>query len=319
MTAATASQPSQPTPHKPLDEVMLAMDVVDTLRHRQLVVERALEEEGQEENLLERLRAIYAAQGIDVPERILKQGVAALREDRFTYSPTPKAGLQRKLAEWYIERERWGEPAKWMIAGLLALFVGWQVLIVRPQAQEAEQIRLELTHRIPSSVEQLLERATSLSQDETVTQRANALAQDAQAATQAADIETARTHHAELQALVTTLGQSYELRVVSRPGEFSGVWRIPDANTRARNYYVIVEPINDSGKVISISVRNEENGKRENVKKLGIRVNRSVFEQVQADKSDDGIIQANLVGRKLRGHIQPDYVVPVLGGLITEW
>ena len=313
MTAA------QQKSHQPLDEVMLAMDVVDTLRHRQRVVERALEEEGQEELLLERLHDIYAAQGIEVPEHILKQGVEALREDRFTYHPTPAAGWRRKLAELYIERKQWGEPAKWIIAGIVALFVGWQIMFVRPQARVAEQLQIELTRTIPASINQLVGRASELSKDDSATRRALALAQDAQAASKAGDIETARANQQELKALVTSLEQSYELRVISRPGEFSGVWRLPDTNLQARNYYVIVEPISASGKVMSISVRNEENGSRQKVTKLGVRVSHSVFEQVQADKSDDGIIQASLVGRKERGQLQPNYTVPVLGGVITEW
>ena len=40
----------------PLDDVMLAMDVVDTLRHDQLIVERELNEEERRAKLIERLR-----------------------------------------------------------------------------------------------------------------------------------------------------------------------------------------------------------------------------------------------------------------------
>jgi hypothetical protein len=71
---------------------MLAMDVVDTLRHRQLVVEQELGAGERESDLLERLRRLYAAQGIDVPDRILHEGVAALREGRFAYRRRPALG-----------------------------------------------------------------------------------------------------------------------------------------------------------------------------------------------------------------------------------
>jgi hypothetical protein len=70
---ATAADSKQP-----LDEVMLAMDVVDTLRRRERLVQRELDVGGREEDLKGRLRKIYAAQGIDVPDRILEEGVAAL-------------------------------------------------------------------------------------------------------------------------------------------------------------------------------------------------------------------------------------------------
>ena len=54
----------------PLDEVMLAMDVVDTLRHSENLVARELGEEDRASALMERLREVYRQQGIDVPGQI---------------------------------------------------------------------------------------------------------------------------------------------------------------------------------------------------------------------------------------------------------
>ncbi len=73
----------------PLDEVMLAMDVVDTLRHRQDLVTRELDGTAREGQLIERLREVYRQQGIEVPDHILKEGVSALAESRFVYDPPP--------------------------------------------------------------------------------------------------------------------------------------------------------------------------------------------------------------------------------------
>ena len=52
----------------PLDDVMLAMDVVDTLRHEETLVTRELGAADREAQLIERLRKIYHDQGIEVPE-----------------------------------------------------------------------------------------------------------------------------------------------------------------------------------------------------------------------------------------------------------
>ena len=68
-----------------LDDVMLAMDVVDTLRRDARLVKRELNNEGQDSQLIERLQDIYTSQGIAVPDHILQEGVQALREDRFVY------------------------------------------------------------------------------------------------------------------------------------------------------------------------------------------------------------------------------------------
>src|SRR5262252_7874903 len=98
----------------PLDELMLAMDVVDTLRHRELMLDREVEAEDRDQRLLVRLREIYTAQGIAVTDEVLAQGVAALREERFVYTaPTPS--FRRSLATLYVARGRWG---KWVTAGV---------------------------------------------------------------------------------------------------------------------------------------------------------------------------------------------------------
>ena len=100
-----------------LDDVMLAMDVVDTLRHRERLVERELNEEAREEQLIERLRALYKSQGIEVPDNVIAQGVKALKESRFVYTP-PKPSLGRALATLWVKRTTYG---KWVAATLPAL------------------------------------------------------------------------------------------------------------------------------------------------------------------------------------------------------
>ena len=54
---ALAGAVTQPAPAK-LDDLMMAMDVVDTLRHRERLIERELNEEVREEQLIARLRAL---------------------------------------------------------------------------------------------------------------------------------------------------------------------------------------------------------------------------------------------------------------------
>ncbi len=64
----------------PLDDVMMAMDVVDTLRHAEKLVERELSSDERARQLKERLRQIYTSQGLAVSDRILDEGVAALED-----------------------------------------------------------------------------------------------------------------------------------------------------------------------------------------------------------------------------------------------
>jgi hypothetical protein len=90
----------------PLDEVMLAMDIVDTLRHDRSTVERELDAETRDEVLIERIKQIYAGQGIEVTDDLIRKGVEALKQDRFAYVP-PKPSFALRLAQVYIDRWKW--------------------------------------------------------------------------------------------------------------------------------------------------------------------------------------------------------------------
>ncbi len=122
-----------------------------------------------------------------------------------------------------------------------------------------------------------------------------------------------------MAVLQADIEREYELRVANQPGECSGVWRIPDANPGARNYYIIVEAIDRRGAPVEASVINEEDGKRYRVSRWGLRVDESVFREIAADKTDDGIIQNNRFGVKKRGYLQPEYLMPTTGDAITRW
>ncbi len=95
-----------PATEPPLDDVMIAMDMVDLLRRDEQIIARELNVAGEEEALIKRMKEIYAAQGIDVTDDVLRGGLEAARRDRFKYEPAPP-GWQRWLAEIYIDRGRW--------------------------------------------------------------------------------------------------------------------------------------------------------------------------------------------------------------------
>ena len=107
-----SSAPSLTPAPKPatLDDVMIAMDVVDTVRHREDLVRRELNDAGREADLMQRLKEIYRQQGIEVPDHVLAEGVKALKESRFTYTPAP-AGWKRSLLTLWAVRDRYMVPA----------------------------------------------------------------------------------------------------------------------------------------------------------------------------------------------------------------
>lgn len=294
----------------PLEDLMVAMDVVDTIRHRRLIVARELDAEGRRERLIERLREIYTAQGIEVTDAALEAGVDALEKERFAYTPA-EAGLSRTLAKLYVRRDRWLKPLLFVVALGALLAAGWYYSVVAPRD------RLEAA--LPGRIETVHASIITVSDSEAADRRANELAAEARRAASAGNVAAAESVIRDLERLLRELESSYEIRVVSRPNELSGVWRVPDANVGARNYYLIVEAVDAGGNVVRRRLRNEETGRMVDVGKWGLRVEQDVFDAVAADKRDDGIIQDFVVGNKVPGKLEPDYRVPTTGASITEW
>jgi hypothetical protein len=304
MNEVTVKEPA------PLDELMLAMDVVDTLRHQELMLTREVEADDREQQLVARLREIYTAQGITVSDDVLAKGVEALREERFAYS-SPAAGLSRSLALLYVTRARWG---KW-VGGTLAVAVlaglAIQFLIVGPGQRLAAEL--------PGNLESAYHVVVAETQDPAALADAERLVGEGRDALQRGDTSAAGDSLGALRGLDERLREQYELRIVSRPGERSGVWRVPDDNPGGRNYYLIVEAVAPNGARLGLPIKSEEDGGTKVVKAWGLRVDETTFEKIAADKRDDGIIAQDVVGTKRRGKLEPDYTVATTGGAITKW
>jgi hypothetical protein len=298
----------KPEVARPLDDIMLAMDVVDTLRHRASLVDRELHADERDQALIERLRSIYAAQGIEVPDQVLAEGVEALREDRFKYTPNDQ-GFQAGLARLYASRGRWGRPVLAVLGLLLAAGLAYGLLVALPRERRVRAVPRELTAQSQA--------IAALSATPEATLRARQLAEQGAAAVRDGRLDAARKSLEELKSLRSRLEAEYDLVIVSQGS--TGVWRVPDVNSAARNYYIIVQAVTPEREVLTLPVTSEEDGKTRQVDKWGLRVDEPTFRQIAADKSDDGIIQNNRFGVKRRGRIEPEYLIDSTGGAITSW
>ncbi len=293
-----------------LEDLMAAMDVVDTLRHDQSVVARELDQEGRRERLLQRLKELYQAQGIEVSEHVLIEGIKALEEERFKYTPIASS-WQSKLAHIWVSRKRWSKPIGFL--GVLgSLFSGYYYINdVLPE----QQSRAQLPQQIAATTNAII----ALASGPELVEQAMARKRYAETLLAQSDYADAQTVLTELQRLQERLGQSYTLRVVSRPNVPSGVWRIPPTDPAGRNYYLVVEAIDATNNVLELDIVNEESNTQERVTQWGLRVSEDTFYRVANDKQDDGIIQDNVVGRKQRGELEPQFSIPTSGGTITQW
>ena len=294
----------------PLEDLMVAMDVVDTIRHRHLIVERELDAAGRRERLIERLREIYTAQGIEVTDAALEAGVDALEKERFAYSGTP-VSFSASLARIYVRRSRWLKPLVVLGSLIAVVWLAWYFTVQLPQDRRYAAL--------PAELQSLHARIISQSRSDDANTRASELLAEGRRAIDGESFAAAQAARDELDSLREELELAYEIRIVSRPGESSGVWRIPEVNDDARNYYLIVEAIDGRGNALEREVRNEEDGRLYRVRKWGVRVDVATFEAVAADKRDDGIIDNFVLGTKNAGYLQPEYRLPTTGATITKW
>jgi hypothetical protein len=301
-----------------LDELMMAMDVVDTIRHSELVVERELAQGDRDAALRGRLREIYRGQGLEVSDAAIVQGIKALRESRFAYTP-PAPGLGRSLAMFWIRRGVYG---RWVGSALVVATALWGINYFGfelPRQRAVEQARIELSEELPRALQAAAGAARVETRDPAVISQIDGLERDGQAALARSDVVGARASLTSLTGLRDQLVTTYSVNVLSGANETSGVWREPVNNPNARNYYLIVEAVQPDGNRVSVRVVNEETGKAETVTRWGVRVPESFFQAIRNDKIDNGIIEKNPVGTKVRGELDPRYVFPREGGAITSW
>ena len=297
-----------PAASQSLDDVMMAMDVVDTLRYRSSLVEKELGADDRDEELKKKLRKIYAAQGIEVPDRVLEEGVQALRDGRFSYQQ-PTGGLQVKLARIYVSRGRWGKWVLGSITALIIALVSYYFLVIGPSNQLPDKLQ-EMHQEV---------RKTAKIDESNGRSEADELYAAARAALEAGDEQKAESLLNSLVALKARLQATYRLQIVVKPESRTGVWRIPDANTQARNYYIIVEAIGPDGNPVKVPITSEETGKTELVSTWGLRVDEEVFNRIAQDKQDDGIVQDREFGVKQSGYLEPNYRFNTTGSAITSW
>jgi hypothetical protein len=283
-----------------LDDVMLAMDVVDTLRHREDWISRELDEASREADLKDRLRTIYAGQGIQVSDEVLAQGIRALNERRFVYTPPP-AGLARSLALLWVQRDRY-------LKGLLAL-----LLLLVLAGGLYYQTAIHPVRQIGSALVTAHSEAVAVSAGDAGRQRANRLLAQGESALENGDREAAEDTVQELQGLRMDLAREYTLRIVST------AFVVPPTALHERIHYLVVEAVAPDGAVLPMRIRNGDEGPFEEVARWGAQVSRETYLAVDQDLRSDGRIDDGDLGVKARGEPDVRFSKPVLGGTITRW
>lgn len=139
-----------------LSETILAMDVVDTIRHDDRMREFELADEDRQKAAIERLRNAYAAQGDVVTDDVLKRALSKLNEDRFIHKAMA-LGPKRLFWKAFVRRGHIARNTAIALAATVVVCAGWSwgydQFITQPRL--ATERRLEAERKL--EVERTLE------------------------------------------------------------------------------------------------------------------------------------------------------------------
>jgi len=107
MNLPTSFAPGDPVRVKSL---LLTMDIVDQLRHRETQLAELSDTDQTRDDLRARVVSMYRAQGIEVSDRMVDDALLAQRERRFEHHPEP-LGLTSLPAIAWSAGESSREPA----------------------------------------------------------------------------------------------------------------------------------------------------------------------------------------------------------------
>lgn len=179
---------------------------------------------------------------------------------------------------------------------------------------------------LPEKIKAAAAEAQAISREAAATALITATEREALAAVETGNTAAAEKKLAALTDLTAELNQSYTLRIVNRPGEYTRLWRYSHSNKGSKNFYIAVEAIAPDGTPVKIRVRSEEDGGTSVVSKWAERVDSATYDQVGRDKQDDGIVQNNIFAQKEKGHLSPAYLMgdktrggDVTAGRIYRW
>jgi hypothetical protein len=295
-----------------LDELDLILDIANTVRRDPSLAAET------DATRRDRLREIYRRQGIALDDRLLDEGVAAYRSERFGYAPR-KGAFTNALGHAYVVRRGWLPVATSVLIALVIGLGGYYLVYTPWHRAQLSQLETELEVAFPARMDELYQAIY----DETKVQRAvidaAAIRDQGKAAAAAGDRAGALSAIAGLQQISDTLQAEYRIVIVSRPGEKWGFWTFPENNSEATNYYLVVEGVGADGKPVPVPVTDEQTGRTETVSKWAIRVTEPVYRSVERDAADDGNVQAAVIGVKDYGFLDVDFTIPVLGGTLTRW
>ena len=305
-----------------LHDQMGAMALIVEWRHKQMIFQVHLDLHKRREEVARRIREYYQSQNIEVSDALVEQGVRSYFEKRLTYEASPAGTLSGLLTRIYITRSSWKKPVAIGVAALTLLVGGSYIA-----QQERETVSMQAAARdaavidkIAAQISEIDERFQSMGMTPAEQEQVSAGVAAANAAVQERDIARAHDSLAALKATLAYAETPLTFNVVDRAGVKPGIER-NYSTSGGKSWYLITEAVDPSGNVVPVTVTSVESGTKKQATLFGVRVSKDVFENVKADKMEDGHVDNRMLGKKPANSLTPKFTraFSPQPDMILEW
>ena len=142
------------------------------------------------------------------------------------------------------------------------------------------------------------------------------------------DVDSLEKIRERLAVMDKRINEEFTLTVVGGENQRSATRRdFEDKNgKRVSGYYLIVQARDSEGSLLKRRIQNIETDKFHVVDTWGEKVPEAVYERLKKDKTDDGVLNETTFGKKIRGELNVQMIMPGAddkpierSGQITEW
>ena len=281
--------------------VLRIMDVASELRKKREQAEGELNVDDAKAEIREKILATAEITGEQLTPQEIDAAIDSFYGGLYRFEK-PERNLQYRLAQLYIARSTLFRRILLPLMLVLAVWYGFQTMGSLRESKHNARIAKQLDI-LPAQAKKLHTACLAVARDDTARTRANDLFAKVASAEAAQDLKILEELNAKFQKLLDLLRQEYQVVVVNRPGERSGIDRYfsDQRGQRVSGYYLIVEAHDSNGQRIPIEIESKESNSRGEVLTWAERVPKSVYDRIRQDKMKDGTLEEVLFARKELG------------------